>query len=81
MKLRVVDVYRAGLQWEFVSAGTENIPSESGQQLRFPPASELFSTSMKRDSISKEAGLPGNVLLILERNYTCKSLHETLMFV
>jgi hypothetical protein len=49
MKVRVADVHRSRVHWEFVPSGTEEFTGEPSQQINFPPATELFSAAIKGD--------------------------------
>jgi hypothetical protein len=53
MKVRVADVYRSGLNWEFNPAETEELTGDSSQQITFPPATDLFSSAIKGDQSLK----------------------------
>ena len=55
MKVRVVDVFKSGLRWEFVPSGTENVSTDQGQRLNFPPVTELLSAAIKRNPVLKDS--------------------------
>ena len=69
MKVRVADLYRSGLHWEFIAAGVEDLPrSGEDTEVKLSTSSDLLAAAIKHNTeILKAEAEQGTLFLLRSR--------------